>query len=237
MAAAAESGLQAALMAPTELLAEQHYRSLRALLGDRTDVRLLTSSAATAAIREETFEAAGVATVRRHPRALAADRRVRPAGARRGRRAASASAWRSAATAREGRPPGSPGDDRDADSALARADGLRRSRRLGDRRAAARAPAGRQPGSQPAAEAGCGLSLAGDGARRRAQGLRGLAADRGERQGGGRGRRGARAGARASCSSTYGPTVLHGRMESAAKARHDGGFRRAATRRSWSRPP
>ena len=57
MVAAAESGLQAALMAPTELLAEQHYRSLRALLGDRADLRLLTSSAATSAIRE-TFEAA-----------------------------------------------------------------------------------------------------------------------------------------------------------------------------------
>jgi ATP-dependent DNA helicase RecG len=34
MLLAAESGYQAALMAPTELLAEQHFRSVRALLGD-----------------------------------------------------------------------------------------------------------------------------------------------------------------------------------------------------------
>jgi ATP-dependent DNA helicase RecG len=43
---AAESGQQAALMAPTELLAEQHARTLRALLGGAKDLRfaLLTAS-------------------------------------------------------------------------------------------------------------------------------------------------------------------------------------------------
>ena len=47
------NGWQAALMAPTEILAEQHVRSLSALLGDSVRVGLLTGSlpAATAANR------------------------------------------------------------------------------------------------------------------------------------------------------------------------------------------
>ena len=45
MAMAAENGLQAALMAPTELLAEQHCRSLRRFLGDRYPVELVSASA------------------------------------------------------------------------------------------------------------------------------------------------------------------------------------------------
>lgn len=53
MAAAAESGFQAALMAPTELLAEQHYRSLHDLLGSRYVLRLLTSSVGTRQVRED----------------------------------------------------------------------------------------------------------------------------------------------------------------------------------------
>ena len=48
MALAAENGLQAALMAPTELLAEQHCRSLRRFLGDRYRVELVSASAADA---------------------------------------------------------------------------------------------------------------------------------------------------------------------------------------------
>ncbi|MFP3941666.1 MAG: ATP-dependent DNA helicase RecG [Thermoanaerobaculia bacterium] len=42
---AVESGLQAVLMAPTELLAEQHHRSLRGLLGGRCRLGLVTASA------------------------------------------------------------------------------------------------------------------------------------------------------------------------------------------------
>lgn len=53
MAAAAESGFQAVLMAPTELLAEQHYRSLLALLGDRYDLKLMTAAAGTHQVRED----------------------------------------------------------------------------------------------------------------------------------------------------------------------------------------
>jgi ATP-dependent DNA helicase RecG len=48
---AVESGLQGVFMAPTELLAEQQFASLRRLLGERYRVALLTSSAATAAER------------------------------------------------------------------------------------------------------------------------------------------------------------------------------------------
>ena len=42
---AMESGLQTAFMAPTELLAEQHFRTLRKLLGERYEMALLTGSA------------------------------------------------------------------------------------------------------------------------------------------------------------------------------------------------
>jgi ATP-dependent DNA helicase RecG len=49
MAVVAEGGCQAALMAPTELLAEQHQRSLEAILGQRYRIGLLTASAPGAA--------------------------------------------------------------------------------------------------------------------------------------------------------------------------------------------
>lgn len=48
---AAESGLQAAFMAPTELLAEQHFGNLRRLLGERYRVALFSSSSTSAADR------------------------------------------------------------------------------------------------------------------------------------------------------------------------------------------
>lgn len=44
LAAALESGYQGAFMAPTELLAEQHYASLSRLLGDRYKIVLVTAS-------------------------------------------------------------------------------------------------------------------------------------------------------------------------------------------------
>jgi ATP-dependent DNA helicase RecG len=49
LVAAVESGLQAAFMAPTELLAEQQFRSLERLLGDRYPRVLLTGSSPTRA--------------------------------------------------------------------------------------------------------------------------------------------------------------------------------------------
>ncbi len=51
---AAASGVQGAFMAPTELLAEQHFRSLQAILGSQVRVALLTaSSQESARIREQ----------------------------------------------------------------------------------------------------------------------------------------------------------------------------------------
>ncbi len=44
MLAAVANGSQAAVMAPTEILAEQHFKTLSALFGDKARVRLLTGS-------------------------------------------------------------------------------------------------------------------------------------------------------------------------------------------------
>jgi ATP-dependent DNA helicase RecG len=51
LALALESGFQGAFMAPTELLAEQHYASLTRLLGGRYRIVLLTGGTADAALR------------------------------------------------------------------------------------------------------------------------------------------------------------------------------------------
>jgi ATP-dependent DNA helicase RecG len=48
-----ESGFQGAFMAPTELLAEQHYASLQRLLGNRWPIVLLTGGTASAALRRQ----------------------------------------------------------------------------------------------------------------------------------------------------------------------------------------
>ncbi|HEY7214888.1 MAG TPA: ATP-dependent DNA helicase RecG [Thermoanaerobaculia bacterium] len=53
LAAAMESGFQGAFMAPTELLAEQHYANLERLLGSRYRLVLLTGSAAEAGRRRD----------------------------------------------------------------------------------------------------------------------------------------------------------------------------------------
>jgi len=53
LAAAMESGFQGAFMAPTELLAEQHFANLERLLGGRYRLVLLTGSAAEADRRRE----------------------------------------------------------------------------------------------------------------------------------------------------------------------------------------
>ncbi len=52
MLAASRNGLQAAFMAPTELLAEQHAASLRSLFGSKHPVELLTGSSPDAGVRE-----------------------------------------------------------------------------------------------------------------------------------------------------------------------------------------
>ncbi len=64
MLKAVESGYQAAMMAPTELLAEQHHRTLSELLtGTGVEPRLLTGSVAGRA-REEVLEAVSQGTAR-----------------------------------------------------------------------------------------------------------------------------------------------------------------------------
>lgn len=87
MLTVADSGGQAALLAPTEVLAAQHYQTIRALLGDlgggrmlgapdvATDVVLLTGSMGTAAKREALLRAAsGEAGIVIGTHALLADR-------------------------------------------------------------------------------------------------------------------------------------------------------------------
>ncbi len=54
---AVASGAQAALMAPTELLAEQHYRSLAALFGEKGPRIALLTSSVTGAARQQTLDA------------------------------------------------------------------------------------------------------------------------------------------------------------------------------------
>ncbi|HET7699566.1 MAG TPA: ATP-dependent DNA helicase RecG [Candidatus Limnocylindria bacterium] len=54
---AVASGAQAALMAPTELLAEQHHRSLAAIFGEHGPRVALLTSSVTGAARRETLEA------------------------------------------------------------------------------------------------------------------------------------------------------------------------------------
>ena len=91
MLRAVESGGQAALMAPTETLAEQHFATLQKLMpGELVQAALLTGSHArgpphrpAGQARKRRAEAAG-----RHPRDHRGAGRVRPARGRRRRRAA-----------------------------------------------------------------------------------------------------------------------------------------------------
>ena len=148
MLRAVEHGAQAALMAPTETLAEQHFATLQKLMpGELVQAALLTGSTSggpprgpARQARERRAEAAG-----RHARADRGRGRVRPAR-RRGRR-------RAAPLRREPAPRAGPqgagraraaraAHDRDADPAHARADRVRRPRR---HRAA---PAARRAGSR-----------------------------------------------------------------------------------------
>ncbi|MDX1643530.1 MAG: ATP-dependent DNA helicase RecG [Thermoanaerobaculia bacterium] len=55
-----EGGLQAAFMVPTELLAEQHFGTLRELLGDRYGIALWTSSSADRRQRLERLASGGI---------------------------------------------------------------------------------------------------------------------------------------------------------------------------------
>jgi ATP-dependent DNA helicase RecG len=148
-ARAVGSGRQAALMAPTELLADQHFRNLQAWfqpLG--VTVALLTGSQP-ARTRRSALEltASGEAPIVVGTHALFQEG-VEFNGPRAGDRRRAAPLRRAAAHAARGegagqRPPSAPADhDGDADPADAGDDGLCRPRRLGDRRAAAGPHAG-----------------------------------------------------------------------------------------------
>ena len=135
---AVENGRQGALMAPTETLAEQHFLTIADLcLELGVSCALLTSSSG----KREREAALGADVVVGHARADPGGlRATRPRG--RGRRRA-APLRRRAALGACGRPRAArPPHDRDADPAHARAHGLRRPRRVGDREAARVAQAG-----------------------------------------------------------------------------------------------
>ena len=126
MLRAVEAGKQAALMAPTEVLAKQHHRTLSRLspgAGGAADRRRERPRAGAAAARAEgRLGAAG----RRHARAVPGQRRVPRPGAGGDRRAAPVRRRSAAAAGRQGRADRRAGDDRDADPAHAAADAMGR---------------------------------------------------------------------------------------------------------------
>ena len=135
MLRAVESGAQAALMAPTETLAEQHFATLQALMpGALVQAALLTGSTPGGAPHGPARQARlrGAEAAGRHPRADRGRGRVRPAR-RRGRRRAAPlrrqPAPRAGPQGAGGRRAARAAHDRDADPAHARADRLRRPRR------------------------------------------------------------------------------------------------------------
>ncbi len=173
MLRAVENGAQAALMAPTETLAEQHHRTLDSLLGGHLPVELLTGSTPAARRRDLLGRlASGPARAGgRHPRADRATGGVPRAGGRRGRRAAPLRRAPARRARREGarRPrPARAAHDRHADPAHALADGLRRPRRHRAARAPQGPPAGRDLRGRRRARAGARLRAHPRGDRGRA---------------------------------------------------------------------
>ena len=218
-------------MAPTEILAEQHYVNIRRLL---EPLAVPGRRCSTGAHRgEERRELAGGARGR-------VDRTWSSARTRCSRRRGVPASWawsiideqhrfgvlQRAALPREGPASRRAGDDRDADPAHAGADRLRRSRRLGDRRDAA-GPARRSgPSSQPESRprrglrSSCASELdAGPAGLRRLSAGRGVARSR--PQGGDRD--GATTSRRRS-SPSYRVGLLHGRMKPDEKDRVMGAF-------------
>ena len=144
MLRAVEHGCQAALMAPTETLAEQHFATLQSLLGGEPVTLALLTGSTPAARRAEVHGTPcerRVLAGRRHARADRGRGALSLAGGRGGRRAAPlrrAPARRARRQGAAGPRPACAAHDRDADPAHARALRVRRSRRDAPARAAAR---------------------------------------------------------------------------------------------------
>ncbi len=241
MLRALEAGLQAALMAPTETLAEQHAATLDRLLGaEAVSFGLLTGSTPAPERRRCLGR---LASGRARPggwdaRADRAGGRIRPARRLRGRRAAPLRGAAARRARREGagrRGPAPPPHDGDADTEDAFADHLRRSRRHRSAPAPGWADAGRDlAGRRRAPRRGLRVHQGAPpgrapGVRRLPSGLRvGEAAGEGGGRGGSppRGRRAARLPDR-------GPARPDGGRE---EERGDGRLRRGRDRRSWWRP-
>ena len=143
-ARAAGSGLQAALMAPTELLAEQHWRNFRDWFQPLGLPVALLSGSQPARTRRSALEAIASGEVRMVVGTHALFQEgIDFAQPRAGHRRRAASLRRAAAPASAGEGaqaralPASAHHDGDADSANAGDDGLRRPGHLGHRRAAA----------------------------------------------------------------------------------------------------
>ena len=167
MLLAVENDFQAALMAPTELLAEQHAGTL-----DRAARAARHPSGAAARAADGSGEDRGPRPARGgagsnrggHPCPDAGERLVPAARSGGHRRAASLRRGAAGGADRQRRRAGRPAAHRDADPAVARAHAVRRSRRLDAEGAAPRAGRGadRAPHREPA----------GEGARLRAAGVR-----------------------------------------------------------------
>ena len=182
---AMENGLQVAFMAPTEILAGQHYGNIaRLLASSRFRVDLLTGS--TPGLQKHTLLATHRAghdePARRHARAGAGAGHVPQAGPRRDRRAAPVRRRAACRASRQGAASRRAADDRDADSAHARADRLQRARRLEDPGPAAGPQAGDDAG-QAGVAARRDLRADSARARRGAAGVHHLPARRGVGEG------------------------------------------------------
>ncbi len=180
---AVEAGHQAALMAPTEILAEQHYRKLAAWLepaGHRSRLAHRQPEEAREASRDCKSRRRRDADCCRHPCPDRRQGRVRPPRPGHRRRAAPLRRPPAPGAEGEGAVCAPAGDVGDADPAHPGHELLRRPRCLGARRTAA----GAQPGHHQAGFGSAPRPDRGAGARRlsrRASGLLGLPAHRRER--------------------------------------------------------